>query len=61
MSTRTIHGISASAGIAVGPIFRYETREHSVEERHVEDTAADLARLDTSLAQAQQDEPIFRE
>jgi len=53
MSTQTIHGIGASAGIAIGPIFRYETREYSVEERHIEDTAAERARLDAALAQAQ--------
>ena len=53
MSTQTLYGIGASAGIAIGPIFRYETREHSVEERHVEDTAAERARLDAALAQAQ--------
>ena len=53
MPTQTLYGIGASAGIAIGPIFRYETREHSVEERHVENTAAERARLDAALAQAQ--------
>ena len=52
MSIQTIHGVGASAGIAIGPVFRYETREQSVEERHVEDIAVERARLDTALAQA---------
>ncbi len=55
MSTHTIHGISASAGIANGPVFRYETREYSVEERHIEDAAVERARLDAALAQAKQE------
>ena len=53
MSTRTIHGVGASVGIATGPVFRYEVREQVVERRHAEDTAAELARLDAALTQAQ--------
>src|SRR5450759_2771361 len=53
MSTRTIHGVGASAGIAIGPVFRYEVREQVVERRHADDTAAEQARLDAALAQAQ--------
>lgn len=53
MSTRTIHGVGASAGIAIGPIFRYEVREQVVERRHADDTAAEQGRLDAALAQAQ--------
>ena len=53
MSTRTIHGVGASVGIATGPVFRYEVREQVVERRHADDTAAELARLDAALTQAQ--------
>ncbi len=53
MSTRTIHGVGASVGIAIGPVFRYEAREQLVERRHIDDTAAEQARLDAALAQAQ--------
>src|SRR5215469_12328224 len=53
MSTQKIHGFGASSGIAIGPVFRYETREQGVEERHVEDIAAEQARLNAALAQAQ--------
>ena len=52
MSTQTMRGISASAGIAIGPVFRYEMREQAVEERRVEDSAAELARLEAALARA---------
>jgi phosphoenolpyruvate-protein phosphotransferase (PTS system enzyme I) len=55
MSIQTIRGIGASAGIAIGPIFRYERQEQSVEERHVEDSAAERARLDAALAQAKEE------
>lgn len=52
MSTETIRGIGASAGIAIGPVFRYETQDPHVEKRHVEDSAAEWARLEVALAQA---------
>lgn len=52
MSIQTMRGIGASAGIAIGPVFRYETREQVVEERRVEDSAAELARLEAALARA---------
>ncbi len=53
MSTRTLHGVGASTGIAAGPVFRYEVQEQVVERRHVDDIAAEQARLDAALAQAQ--------
>ncbi len=53
MSTRTIYGVGASAGIAIGPVFRYEAREQVVERRHVDDTTAEQGRLDAALVQAQ--------
>lgn len=52
MSTQTIRGIGASAGIAIGPVFHYETREQAVEERRVEDSAAEQARLEAALSRA---------
>src|SRR3989442_664615 len=52
MSTQTIHGIGASSGIAIGPVFRYKMQEQRVEKRHVEDSAAEWARLEAALAQA---------
>lgn len=55
MSTQRIRGIGASAGIAIGPVFRYERQEQSVEERHIEDSASELARLDVALAQAKEE------
>jgi phosphotransferase system enzyme I (PtsI) len=53
MSTRTIQGIGASAGIAIGPVFRYQTREQVVERRHIDDTTAEQVRLSAALTQAQ--------
>ncbi|HEY6409287.1 MAG TPA: phosphoenolpyruvate--protein phosphotransferase [Ktedonobacteraceae bacterium] len=52
MSTQTIHGIGASSGIAIGPVFRYKMQEQRVEKRHVEDSAAEWACLEAALAQA---------
>jgi phosphoenolpyruvate-protein phosphotransferase len=52
MSTQTLHGIGASAGIAVGPVYRYDTHVQVVERRQITDIAAELARLEAALEQA---------
>ncbi|MFL5624698.1 MAG: phosphoenolpyruvate--protein phosphotransferase [Ktedonobacteraceae bacterium] len=55
MSVKTLRGIGASAGIAIGPVFRYETHTQVVEQRQIADVEAELARLDEALAQARQE------
>jgi phosphoenolpyruvate-protein phosphotransferase (PTS system enzyme I) len=55
MSVKTIRGIGASAGIVIGPIFRYETHTQVVEQRQIYEIEAELARLDAVLDQARQE------
>ncbi len=55
MSQKVIRGIGASAGIAIGPVFRYETHLQVVEQRQIVDVEAELARLDAALTQARQE------
>ena len=55
MPVKTLRGIGASPGFAIGPVFRYETHTQVVEQRQITDVEAELARLDAALAQAQQE------
>jgi phosphoenolpyruvate-protein phosphotransferase len=49
---KKITGIGVSAGIACGPIYRYENQPVVVEHKTAADPQAELARLETSLATA---------
>ena len=47
---KKITGIGVSAGIAYGPIYRYENQPVVVEHKTAADPQAELARLEASLA-----------
>lgn len=55
MLTKTIQGMGASEGIAIGPVFRYEVHRLVVDRRQVDDVKQEAARLDAALAQARQE------
>ena len=55
MRTKTIRGMGASEGIAIGPVFRYEAHGLVVDQRQVDDVQHELARLNAALAQARQE------
>ncbi|HVB24664.1 MAG TPA: phosphoenolpyruvate--protein phosphotransferase [Ktedonobacteraceae bacterium] len=55
MLTKTIQGMGASEGIAVGPVFRYEVHRLVVDRRQVDDVKHEATRLDAALAQARQE------
>jgi phosphotransferase system enzyme I (PtsI) len=49
---KTLHGIPASRGIAVGPAFHFQRADLRFERRTVEDPAAEWARCQAALATA---------
>ena len=49
---KKIEGIPASQGIAIGPAFIYQPAVPPVEQRTITDPAAELARLDQAIAEA---------
>jgi phosphoenolpyruvate-protein phosphotransferase len=51
-SETTIKGIPASPGIAIGPVFPYESRRLVASKRHTGDAEHEQARLDAALDQA---------
>ncbi len=58
---KTINGIPASYGIAIGPAFVYKRDKLVIEHRTIEDPAAELERLETARALAhQQLEEIYQ-
>lgn len=52
---RTLNGIPASQGVAIGPVFRYEGVEFEVVCRQIEDADAEWARLKAAIATARQE------
>src|SRR5690242_13430952 len=55
MVTRTggkVRGIPASPGIAVGPVYFYESHKLAVSKRHESDSVGEQARLQKALEQA---------
>jgi phosphotransferase system enzyme I (PtsI) len=50
--TMTIHGIAASRGIAIGPVFHYAHADLSFERCRVDDRAAEWARFERALDEA---------
>jgi phosphoenolpyruvate-protein phosphotransferase (PTS system enzyme I) len=55
MSQKTLRGISASTGIAIGPVWRYEILTRAVAERHIDDVAAEQGRLEAALGRARKE------
>ncbi|MDO7908146.1 phosphoenolpyruvate--protein phosphotransferase [Paenibacillus sp. JX-17] len=56
-----ISGIAASAGIAIARAFILEHPDYSVEKRSVEDTQAEVSKLDAALAQSQSELEAIKE
>ena len=52
---KTLHGIGASPGVAVGPAFRYEGVEFNIVRRRIDDVDAEWARLQEALAAAREE------
>ena len=52
---RTLNGIPASQGVAIGPVFRYEGVEFEVVCRQIENADAEWARLKAAIATARQE------
>lgn len=55
MPTKAIRGIGASAGIAIGPVFRYEIEKVVVDRRQADDVDVEIAHLEAALLQARQE------
>ncbi len=53
-STQTdqLAGIPVCTGIAIGPVIDYRPQLPTIDERHIEDAAAEIQRLDTAIAAA---------
>ena len=49
-----IHGIAASMGFAIGPVFRYERQELEIKDNKVDDTSAEWQRLENAIPIAKQ-------
>lgn len=52
---RTLNGIPASQGVAIGPVFRYEGLELDVVSLQIEDPDAEWARLEAAMAAAREE------
>ncbi|AZK46595.1 phosphoenolpyruvate--protein phosphotransferase [Paenibacillus lentus] len=50
-----IQGIAASAGVAIAPVFKLEHPDYTVKHRGIEDTAAEITRLEEALSKSQQE------
>ncbi|MBX5449844.1 phosphoenolpyruvate--protein phosphotransferase [Thermogemmatispora sp.] len=61
MKEKRIRGIAASPGIAIGPVYRYEPTLVRVEAETCQDVSAELARLETALAEARQELRLLAE
>jgi len=51
---RTLRGISASRGIAIGPAFRFKRAGLTIERRHVDDSSVEWTRLEAALRTARE-------
>lgn len=59
---KELHGIAASAGIALGPAFLYRRAQVQVERYDIADPTAESARLSAALEQARQElEVVYRQ
>lgn len=61
MSERTLRGIAAAEGIAIGPAFRYEPPELVVPESAPRSPEEEWARFDAACAQAAQELAVLKE
>jgi phosphoenolpyruvate-protein phosphotransferase len=52
---KTLHGIPAARGIAIGPVFQFKKTELRIERRTVSDPQAELQRLEGALEQARRE------
>lgn len=55
MTPLLLKGITASPGIAIGPIYHYRPRRVTAERYHIDNEGAEISRLETALVDARQE------